>query len=81
MSAEMQTAIDTLGREWTEYKAVLDRHREEAATKGYVTGEIEAMLLKVDAAVQAADDRKNEIDRMATAMERIDGLGPLTERW
>ena len=72
MSAEMQQAIDTLGQEWTEYKAVLDRHREEAATKGYVTGEIEAMLLKVDAAVQAADDRKADIDRMASAMERIE---------
>ena len=77
MSSEVMQAIDTLGQEWTEYKRVLDRHREEFATKGFVTGELEQMLQRVNSAVDAAEEGKQRADRIEVALARSPRGGAL----
>ncbi len=71
MSAELKETIDTIGREWEEFKAIHAREREELATKGFVTGETTQLLERLNEAIQAADDRKNEIDAQNAAIEQL----------
>jgi HK97 family phage major capsid protein len=72
MSQEMAQAIKKIGEEWAEFKEGLQRERAELATKGYVTQETTALVKRIDDALQEAVDRKEELERISSSVERIE---------